>query len=535
MLKMCSEKWKVLSIQFIVMLCFLTLSLSLSLAGVTLTIGDGSGSLGSNDNPVEVILNNPNDEVNGIQVDVCDVGNFLTCSGCTTTERTSHFDCYTTEMTNGCVRVIMISNEEKEPGVPYMIEVGNGPVFTLNYDVSGAAKKGECKDLNPENITVSKYGTSLEVTPVAGEFCFICTSDEDCEDELYCNGDDTCEGGFCVHSGDPCLLIPDTVCDEETDSCVTTTTVPVSTTTTTATGPAYAVSISPSSATLDSDASLQFGVITTYGGEEVEGSYSWEIVSGSTIGSMIDGNGLFTAGTNNTQSAIEETVRVTDTAHENKSATATVTIKVKGEIPPECEVTINPSSATVPSGDSLTLLAGTTGDECLPGDYEWSIDTDIASVVDQEGNYTAGSNTTGSQATDVITVVDHANSDISSSATIHVENEESVKNASVFPARLLGSRWIPLPYMLLILGEDTNFNLRSTVSFEPGEDILKLSQFGFGKVMFVMVFLGANPQEGAVNVIITTAGEVAVGEITIGLLPLIFNEDYSGSAGLRVE
>ena len=79
---------------------------------------------------------------------------------------------------------------------------------------------------------------------------------------------------------------------------------------------------------------MQFSARTTDGGEKVEGTYSWEIVSGSTIGSTIDDDGLFAAGDNTTDFEIEETVKVTDTAHEDKSATATVSIKVKEPPPP---------------------------------------------------------------------------------------------------------------------------------------------------------------------------------------------------------
>jgi len=40
-----------------------------------------------------------------------------------------------------------------------------------------------------------------------------------CNDGIFCNGDDTCLGGICEHSGDPC--VPSTpLCIEETDECV---------------------------------------------------------------------------------------------------------------------------------------------------------------------------------------------------------------------------------------------------------------------------------------------------------------------------
>ena len=494
------------SIQLIIFACclFLLPPLAQSQVGtVTLTVGRGSGLPGSVDKPVEVSLDNPDDKVGAIQMDLCDVDNFLTPSadGCETTDRTTDFTCATIELPNGCLRVLLFyvpPSEEEDR----FIEVGTGPIVTLKHDVLEEAPLGECRDHYAENAKITS-----------------------CVDD----GEGGCGTGasfenFTLEDGEFCFGVPITT---TTTTTITTTTTTPTTTTTTITS-SYNVTISPSSATLDSDATLQFSAKTTDNGSEVGGNYTWEIVPESTIGSVIDENGLFTAGANTTESVVDETVKVTDTAHENKFATAIVAVNIKETPPPECEVKINPSSATVFSGDILTLTASTIGEECNPGDYEWSITaTEIESTIDQEGNYTAGSNDTGSQVTDTITVVDHANGDISESAVIVVESEELVKNVTVFPPVLLGSRWIPLPYMLLISGEDTNFNLRSTISFEPAEDILKLFQFGFGKVMFVMVFLGANPQEGAVNIIITTGGEVAVGEIAIELLPSPLREGYS--------
>jgi hypothetical protein len=69
-------------------------------------------------------------------------------------------------------------------------------------------------------------------------FATFCIDAKDCEDELFCNGTDTCSDGTCFHSGNPCL--PDLFCNEETDSCeqepvTTTTTSPTDTSTTTTT------------------------------------------------------------------------------------------------------------------------------------------------------------------------------------------------------------------------------------------------------------------------------------------------------------
>jgi len=61
---------------------------------VTLNIEDSSGIPGSSGNLVEVSLTNLSDEVKGVSLDVCDVGNYLTCTGCEPTGRTpSGFEC----------------------------------------------------------------------------------------------------------------------------------------------------------------------------------------------------------------------------------------------------------------------------------------------------------------------------------------------------------------------------------------------------------------------------------------------------------
>jgi hypothetical protein len=183
-------------------------------------------------------------------------------------------------------------------------------------------------------------------------------------------------------------------------------------------------------------------------------------------------------------------------------------------------VVINPPAATVSSGSTLTLEAETTGDGCATGEYEWLIESTIGSTIDQEGNYSAGIQNKGSQVTDVITVVDYANADITASATMAIEG----KTVTVFPDRLLGSRWIPLPYLLMITGEDTVFSPASTVEFEPKGDIIALGQAGLGDIFFTLFFLNANPQEGTVSIMINTGEEIVTGEITIELIPFPFAE-----------
>ena len=139
----------------------------LSQAEVTLTVGNGSGVPGSSENQVEVSLNNLDDTIKGVQMDVCDADDYLTCTECDTTERTTGFICETNEIENGCCRVVVAFG---------LIEEGTGPLIILTYDVSGEAPEGECRDLSPERVKVSGETGELppeEVIVETGEFCFL--------------------------------------------------------------------------------------------------------------------------------------------------------------------------------------------------------------------------------------------------------------------------------------------------------------------------------------------------------------------------
>ena len=163
---MTNRIYTVSSTQLIVCLCFLTFCLPLSQA-VTLSIGDGSGIPGSTGNQVAVSLENQNDSVGVVQVDVCDVDDYLSCTTCETTERTSNFRCSAYEQKNGCVGVVMLSLTCD------FIDEGTGPIFTLYCDISREAPPGECRDLNPENEMVSDmFGNELPVDTSPGNFCF---------------------------------------------------------------------------------------------------------------------------------------------------------------------------------------------------------------------------------------------------------------------------------------------------------------------------------------------------------------------------
>jgi len=128
----------------------------------------GFGFPGSNENPVEIHLDNPIHKVKEITLNICDVDNYLTLMGCETTDRTTNFSCRSRELVNGCCEVTLFSDNHTA-----MIEEGTGPIFILKYEISEEAPLEGCRNLNTENVFVADLeGNPLEVISLPGEFCF---------------------------------------------------------------------------------------------------------------------------------------------------------------------------------------------------------------------------------------------------------------------------------------------------------------------------------------------------------------------------
>jgi hypothetical protein len=213
---------KVLSVCLCAAVCFVTAPLSMVQAQVTLTVGDGSGAVGSSGNSIDVSLNNPSENVRAVQLEICDVDDYLSSADCSTTARSSNFSCLANELESGCVRVVLISLED---GV---IEEGNGPIFSLLYNVSSSAPQGECREVATENEQIGNdTGISLGVSSAPGEFCFTEATTttttgpptttttingngcQNSEVRVECTDDDFCPGDECT----TCTAV--TECDGE--------------------------------------------------------------------------------------------------------------------------------------------------------------------------------------------------------------------------------------------------------------------------------------------------------------------------------
>ena len=99
-------------------------------------------------------------------MDICDEGDYLTCTGCDTSMRTSDFSCQANELSNGCTRIIIVSLGGDS------IDSGTGPILSLNYDVDDDALSAECVNLTPGETKASDENNDpVDAATEAGEFC----------------------------------------------------------------------------------------------------------------------------------------------------------------------------------------------------------------------------------------------------------------------------------------------------------------------------------------------------------------------------
>ena len=198
---------------------------SIHAADATLTAGSSSGFPGSPKITVEVSLDNPSVLVKGLQVDITDEGDYLTCTACTpNSNRTSQFNCIASELIDGSCRAVLVNLNPLT-----VIDMGNGPLLSIDYAIKENAPAGECKTLTPGEIKISgENNQPIDAASVPGGFCFLsCQSNAACNDENECT-DDTCNAGQCVHEctatlpSDPCCTNPacvaDSVCVNPSDT-----------------------------------------------------------------------------------------------------------------------------------------------------------------------------------------------------------------------------------------------------------------------------------------------------------------------------
>jgi hypothetical protein len=160
--------------------------------GVRIAISGASAYRGSHGNRVEVSLENPEVRVRGIQLELCDADNYLSCTGCEVTDRISGFTCASHEKPNGCYELLLFSFTR-------MIEKGSGPLVSFSCDAAEAAPGDECRELLPGRLEIAdEQKQPLEAAVEMGSICFKdCGDPADCEDGLWCHESHSCADGAC--------------------------------------------------------------------------------------------------------------------------------------------------------------------------------------------------------------------------------------------------------------------------------------------------------------------------------------------------
>jgi len=264
-----------------------------------------------------------------------------------------------------------------------------------------------------------------------------------------------------------------------------------------------------------------------------------------TTSSILTTSTIFTTSTPSTTSTISigssttlnpttSVIPATSTIHSSSSTSTISTTSSTLPFPtPSCNMAINPQFASVSSFDTLHFTAHTQGEgvECAPPLYGWLIITPIESSIDTTGLYTAGFNATESMVIDTITVADHANNNIVASAEISVKAEEIQGTIiGIFPNTLYASNWLLTPYLLIIFGDSTHFDVTSTVLLRPENNFITAPFcLGFGDLLFAFIIVGPTNHEEHIDIITRTGNEedryFTIGKELLHVVPLPFNLD----------
>ncbi len=185
---------------------------------------------------VTVSLQNPQDNVQGIEMFICDENDYLeavpTCAsqncdpvivGCEKLyePQGTSFACDIGEIINpqdehyGCASVAYFSAVDVIPATGSF-----RPLFTIKYGVKAGVPTGLINQIPEIETIVDGGGSRVYGEGVDGTFDIYCTDDVQCDDGLYCTGVASCVGSECQAGTDPCQAVPDTCCDESQDACL---------------------------------------------------------------------------------------------------------------------------------------------------------------------------------------------------------------------------------------------------------------------------------------------------------------------------
>jgi hypothetical protein len=185
------------------------------------------------------------------------------------------------------------------------------------------------------------------------------------------------------------------------------------------------------------------------------------------------------------------------------SATTTAAFTTTTTAAPSfCSLIINPSAVNVVAKQAVNFAAQLTDAACAPPQLHWSVESSIGSTIDENGNYVAGENDAGADATDTILVVDYANG-TGARALVNISGVPAGGISSISPVTITSSRWRQRLHLLVIHTEQGGLKMSSRLSFNPAGAIRTLSTLASGNTMIALVSVKPNVQ-GHYDVMITT-------------------------------
>lgn len=356
-------------------LCFFFLRPPLSHPGdVTLTIGKGFGAPGSTKVPVTVNLDNQDDNVKGVMFQVHDRGNYLKVTECKGTGRASELNCQHNEKL-GYATIGLISMGD-------VIPVGNGPILEIYYNVSETAPPGESINLKSKNEVVSPATKSIQ----QGREKF---------------------DPVTIHTENGSFFITDASEEEEEEEEKTTTTSPDD----------------PSeNDTEEPDKTSNQGIATSQLASDSNRRKSSGGTSQLTYGSprRTTPATITSPEISDRQAPTRRTSKSTQESSQRRSS-GTTTVSDFGSSGPR--IIVSPESVTLTSGDLIALAPQTiNGGTKVEGNYSYKITppSSIESTIDDDGLFTAGTNTTSSNIEETIRVTDTHNENATATVTVTI-------------------------------------------------------------------------------------------------------------------
>jgi hypothetical protein len=153
---------------------FVSDSINISVGSVLVNVYDGYGFPGNNGVPIKVGITNNDQKIKGLQLELKDDCDYLTCTGCQADpDRAPQFMCAAMEQASGACRVVFVSTNPTA-----FIQEGDGPAFSVSYDIKENLPQTACCEINPENIMVADtFGDPLSVCSEPGQICPVLCGD----------------------------------------------------------------------------------------------------------------------------------------------------------------------------------------------------------------------------------------------------------------------------------------------------------------------------------------------------------------------